>query len=167
MKQSDLVKLVLQLQQRIEVLEEHVLGTLPPSIVPPQRMAPEPEKKRRKKPTPAEDSFELDLTKLADMSTSEIAQICRRMGTPHASRALTRDDLIALMMGEDVIVEDPLARIREGTFDFVEGNKTVLRSIMRCSLHCPTCDHDQVIGCWNTNQETVRNWSRDGRDKSN
>jgi hypothetical protein len=148
---------MLDLLRRVEILEEQVLGTLPSVIEP--VYAKEPEKKpRKKKAPPKEEAFDLDLSKVSDMSTTEIVQICTKMGHAYASRALHREDLISLLVGETIDVEDPLEEHRSKTFEFVRNNKRMLTSVMSCDLHCPTCPHGQVVECWSDNEDKVTLW---------
>ena len=159
MKQSDMLKLLLSLDDRVNRLESIVEGVpektarVEPTI---ERKAP---KKRtqtaKKKPEPKADDFHLDLSKLEDMSNTELVSSCRASGHIHASRAMHRNDLEALLIGEPIEVEDPLVEIRETTYAFVQGNSSILKSVMKCDLHCPTCPHNKVIECWATNHDIV------------
>ena len=158
LRQSDIAQLVVDLIRRVEVLEEHVIGKLPGSVEPPKQAAPEkPAKKPKKKveKAPEEDEFDLDLGKIPLMSNTELVQICNRIGFTSASKSLHRDDLINLLVGEEVNVDDPLEEQRAKTFDFVSNNKKMLTSVLTCDMHCPTCPHHQVVECWSDNKDLV------------
>ncbi|MEC8306399.1 MAG: hypothetical protein VXZ72_00870 [Chlamydiota bacterium] len=158
LRQSDIAQLVVDLIRRVEVLEEHVIGKLPGSVEPPKQAASEkPTKKPKKKveKAPEEDEFDLDLGKIPLMSDTELVQICNRIGFTSASKALHRDDLVNLLVGEEVNVDDPLEEQRTKTFDFVSNNKKMLTSVLTCDMHCPTCPHHQVVECWSDNKDLV------------
>jgi hypothetical protein len=157
MNQSEQTRLTIDLLRRVEILEEVILGTLP-SIIEPVEAEELTTKKVRKKKAPKEDSFDLDLSKIGGMSTTEIAQICNKMGHLYASRAMHREDLISLLVGEAIDVEDPLEEHRSKTFEYVQNNKRMLTSVMSCDLHCPTCPHGQVVECWSDNEDKVTLW---------
>ena len=157
LKESEVVRLVMDLLKRVEILEEQVLGSLPSVLAPPERPEkPEVPKKPAKKKKPAqEEEFDLDLSKLGAMSTTEIAQICNKSGHTYASRALHREDLINLLVGEPISIEDPLEEHRRKTFAFVQDNKQMLTSVLTCDMHCPTCPHRQVVECWTDNKDLI------------
>ena len=159
MKQSDMLKLLLSLDDRVNRLEadwaekhgalkeiERVEPTIERKVT---------KKRPRPKPKPEANDFQLDLSRLEDMSDTELVSACRASGHIHASRAMHRDDLEALLIGEPIEVDDPLAEIRETTYAFVQGNSSILKSVMKCDLYCPACPHDKVIECWATNHDIV------------
>jgi hypothetical protein len=157
LRQSEVVQLLLDIVKRVEVLEEHVIGKLPGSVEPPPKVevkkaAP---KKKKKVEELAEEEFDLDMGKIPLMSNSELAQICSRIGFPYASRSLHRDDLVSLIAGEDIGVDDPLEEQRTRTYGFVNNNKKMLTSVLTCDMHCPTCPHHQVVECWSDNKDLV------------
>ena len=155
LKQSEVTQIVLDLIRRIEILEEHVIGKLPGSVEPPKVEAAAPKKAKKSAPKEVVDEFDLDMSKLPLMSNSELAQICARIGFPNASRSLHRDDLIGLIAGDEIDIEDPLSEQRENTFAFVSNNRKMLTSVLTCDMHCPTCPHHQVIECWSDNKDLV------------
>ena len=110
-----------------------------------------PRRRRKKDP----NDFELDPTRLGEMSESELVHIARKMGHPEASRQLLREDLEGIILGEITEVEDPLADIRERMFAYVEGNRRLMRSLLDCTLHCPTCPHNTVVACYTTNSDKI------------
>ena len=158
MKQSEQTRLMIDLLRRVEILEELTLGTLPSIIEPVEATEPAAKKATKKRAAPKEESFDLDLSKVGGMSTTEIAQICNKMGHLYASRAMHREDLISLLVGEAIDVEDPLEEHRGRTFEYVQNNKRMLTSVMSCDLHCPTCPHSQVVECWSDNEDKVTMW---------
>tara|TARA_B100000131_G_scaffold304437_1_gene329452 strand:+ start:1785 stop:2279 length:495 start_codon:yes stop_codon:yes gene_type:complete len=155
MKTSDMARMILDLQRRLEILEEHVLGTLPEIVEPPTKDDPSPPKSSSKKKEEVIEDFELDLGKLPMMSTTEIVQACILHGHVNASRAMLREDLIDLLMGEPIDVEDPVEDIRNKTYSFVQENELMLRSQMQCDLHCPSCPNNTVVQCWTANHDLV------------
>lgn len=156
MKQSDMLKLLLSLDDRVNKIESIVEGVpekairIEPTV---EKRAPKKRTRAKKNPEPAD--FQLDLNKLEDMSDTELVSACRASGHTHASRAMHRDDIEALLIGEPIEVEDPLAEIRETTYAFVQGNSSILKSVMKCDLYCPACPHNKVIECWATNHDIV------------
>jgi len=159
MQQSEQTRLMIDLLRRVEILEEQVLGTLPSIIEPVEAKEADVKKVNKKKPAPPkEELFDLDLSKISSMSTTEISQICNKMGHLYTSRAMHREDLISLLVGEAIDVEDPLEEHRSKTFEYVQNNKRMLTSVMSCDLHCPTCPHNQVVECWSDNEDKVTLW---------
>ena len=162
LKESEVVRLLMDVLRRVEILEEQVIGSLPSALdLPETPEKPAPKKKKSKtvqahlKEVREGEEFDLDLSKLGAMSTTEIAQICNKMGHTHASRALHREDLITLLVGEDINIEDPLEEHRRKTFEFVQNNQQMLTSVLSCDMHCPTCPHRQVVECWTDNKDLV------------
>jgi len=97
---------------------------------------------------------ELDPTRLGECSDSELVAICRKLGFLTASRAMHRDDLISLARMEIEAPPDLLHEIRLKTHKKVRG-KQLLRTVMNCDLHCPTCPHDKVVQCYAINHDRV------------
>lgn len=162
LRHDDLVRLVLELKARVERLEASVgrAGNLlpyePPTFptIEPIQTEEQPRnavKKQKNEPAPV-----LDETRLYDMSHTELVQACAALGIENAGRHVERDALIALILGEmqgEII--DPLEAVRRKTFSFVNGNKSLMISKMRCSLHCPTCPHHKVVECYAANHDIV------------
>ena len=144
MKHSDLLKLVISLEERITALEEEqeLAQTRTPNF---KEMA-----KRRKQKEP-----DIDLTKLDEMSDSELVAAALLVGHEHASRAIVREDLIALILGEVDEIEDVLQPIREKTYNFVKGNRSVMKSLVDCDMYCPACPHHKVVDCYTDNHDIV------------
>lgn len=158
MKETDLVRTLLDLRTRLERIEASVgrAGLLTP-YEPPVFPVAEPQiKSADKMKKKAEPPQTIDETQLTKMSHSELVQAAVLFGFPHASRQVSRDDLIDIILGvtqhEPV---DPLAEIRSKTYAFVQGNRRLMISKMRCSLHCPTCPHHLVMGCYTANHDIV------------
>lgn len=158
MKQADLVKTLALHEARLQRLEAAVgqAGVLPPyqsPELPELEKPPEPEVRNVKKKA---EPFTLDVTKLDAMSHTELVQVCRTLGFEHASRQLLREDLVGLILGEvEGEVIDPLSGVREKTHAFIEGNRSLMASLMRCDLNCPTCPHDIVVECYAVNHQKV------------
>ena len=157
MTQKDVLLAVLDLRMREERLEASAgrAGTLLPyeaPVFPVVEQTPPPEKMKSKHETEPL----LDETRLYDMSTTELVQVCQHLGFAHAARHVDRDTLIGLVLGEvQGDIADPLDTVRRKTFVFVEGNKRLMVSKMRCSLHCPTCPHHKVVECYSANHDIV------------
>lgn len=114
--------------------------------------------KRKKSESPLDR--ELDLSRLDEMSDTELVQVARLLGFENASRAYHRDDLVAMVLGEVVTpeeVEDPLQEIREKIHNYVRGNRRIMVSMLMCDLHCPPCPHDKVVECYATNMDIIDN----------
>ena len=107
--------------------------------------------RRRKKKEP----FDLDLTRLEEASDTELVQIANYLGYDNASRQLHRDDLIDLILGEEINVEDPLQKIRDRTYAYVTAHRrSISASAMNCDFYCPACPHNKVVECY-TSLKTV------------
>jgi len=120
----------------------------------------EPTKKRRKrrKRKLKKGEYPIDPTRLDECSDSELVEIAQYMGFENVSRAMMRDDIISLILGDED--EEPgmdlLAGIRRKIFAYVEGNRSMMPvAQMRCDLHCPTCPHQMVVDCYTVNQDLV------------
>lgn len=163
MRHDDLVRVMIDLKTRVERLEASVgkAGNLlpyePPAfptvdpVYTEEEQPRNPVKKQKQEPAPV-----LDETRLHDMSDTELAQACTLLGIENAGRHVEREALIALILGEmqgEII--DPLAAARRKTYSFVNGNKSLMISKMRCSLHCPTCPHHKVVECYAANHDIV------------
>jgi hypothetical protein len=97
---------------------------------------------------------EVDPTRLEECSDTELVHLCRMIGYRTASRAMHRDDLIALARMEILPTPDPLEIIRRKTYKKVQG-RALLRTVMNCDLECLACPHDQVVQCYAINHGTV------------
>lgn len=156
---KELLSIILELRHRVDRLEQSCgrAGLLDayqpppiPTVDPEPVPAPMPTKKKADVPPP------LDETKLWTMSHSEVVQAAHTVGFAHASRAIAKNVLIGLILGElQGEPADPLALIRERTFGFVRGNRSLMVSKMRCSLNCPTCPHHRVVECYTANHDIV------------
>lgn len=158
MKQSDLIKLILEHDDRLSRIEELLLGEARASLTLPEpkkaTQAPEPKtKKPRKKKAPA--PIEVDFGKVYEMSDSELVIICKDMGNKGASRQMLREDLLAYVLGDSIQMDDPLSDIREKTFAYIRGNATMVKSVQKCSLDCPTCPSNTVVECWSVNSDLI------------
>ena len=98
--------------------------------------------------------FKLDLSRLNECNLTELIQIARHAGYPDVSRQMPREEIEALLWGDEVHVEDPLMEVREQTFNYLQGNSVML-SGLTCSTHCPTCPHDRVVDCYSRNHDIV------------
>jgi hypothetical protein len=103
---------------------------------------------------PKNTGWVLDVLALDQANHTELVQIARELGHPHANRQVPQEDLIDLILGADFPVEDPLAEIREKIYAHVTGNSIML-SGLDCSVHCPTCPHDRVVACFAENSDLV------------
>ena len=109
-----------------------------------------PRKTRRKK----KDVWDLDLTRLAECNQTELIQAARRAGYPHVSRQMDASDIEALLLGDEIAVEDPLAQVRQYLHDYLTGNSVML-SGLNCSTECLKCPHDRVVDCYARNHDLV------------
>lgn len=164
MTKTEELRLLLELRGRIERLEA-VLGArgeLPPMRpihveVPPDLRRAEEIELPKVKERPMQ-TYEVDPTLIGYMSHSEIVQVCRDAGYPNASKQIPQEDLVSLLFGEsDCVPEDPLEEVRRRTYNFVNGNKRMLISTMRCDLNCPACPHNRVVECYTENHDIVDN----------
>jgi hypothetical protein len=105
-------------------------------------------KKSKKSP------YALDLSRLDECSTTELVQIARRIGYEHVSPQMERSDLIDLIWGDDIPVDDPLSRQRQWLLDYIQGNAVML-SGLTCSMECLSCPHDRVVACYAANFDLV------------
>ena len=111
-------------------------------------------KKRRRKKT----DIIIDPTALHECSESELVAITHELGFEDTSRAMTRDDLIEVILGQSD--EEPgvdiLGSVRSKIYAYVKGNRSMISAAeMRCDLHCPTCPHHRVVECYTVNQDLV------------
>lgn len=107
--------------------------------------------RRRKRKT----DHVIDVTRLCDLSETELVAVAHLAGYKTASRQMLRDDLIALILGEADEPMDCLSGPRELTYAYVKANEAIMASMMPCDLHCPTCPHHQVVECYTTNRDLV------------
>ena len=109
------------------------------------------------KEKPKED-LRIDPTRFHELSESELVAIARHLGHTEGPRALHRDDVIALLLGEsDVDSSDPLTEVRNRMYAFVEDNRTVTvsRAYSRCDLDCPRCHHSITVDCFVSNRDLI------------
>ncbi len=151
MKQSDLAKLVLSLNERVGKLEARTtaLENNMPTPAPPTKKAP----RTRKKKGPVTPT--IDVTKLDEMSHSELVSACRLLGHADVSRQIPPEDLQDLILGEPITVLDPLLEARRVIHEFVSGNTALMHSSLKCDLKCLSCPHDQVMECFADNADLV------------
>lgn len=159
MKETDLVRTLLDLRVRLERIEASVgrAGLLapyePPAFPVVELQTKNADTKMKKKAEPPQT---MDETRLTEMSHSELVQAAVLIGFVHASRQVSREGLIDLILGAaQHEPADPLAEIRVKTYAFVQGNRRLMISKMRCSLHCPTCPHHKVVECYTANHDIV------------
>ena len=156
---KDLLRTILELRHRVDRLEQScgragILDAYQPPSIPTVDPEPEPQPMTTKKKADAPPP--LDETRLWEMSHSEVVQVAQMVGFEHASRAISKDELIGLILGDlQGVVDDPLDVVRSRTFAFVRGNRRLMVSKMRCSLHCPTCPHHRVVECYSANHDIV------------
>lgn len=99
---------------------------------------------------------DVDISKVDEMSESELVEYARLVGFEEASRQLPREELIDLILGtRETVPEDPVQAIRERTFRYVQANKSLMASQMPCDLHCPTCPQRIVVACYADNSDLV------------
>lgn len=113
---------------------------------------------RRRRRRSRKTDINFDPTRLEECSESELVAIAQYMGFEHVSRAMVREDIIELILGqsEEEPGVDLLADIREKIYTYVEGNRSMMPvSQMRCDLNCPLCPHQQVVDCYTVNQDLV------------
>ena len=104
------------------------------------------------------DTYYIDPTRLDECGESELVAISHLLGFENTSRAMTRDDLIELILGEaeEELGVDILSDVRTTIHAYVNGNRSLISPVeMRCDLHCPTCPHQRVVECYTVNQDLV------------
>ena len=91
------------------------------------------------------------------MSKTELAQIAVEKGHRGASRAVHRDELIDVVLGNSSVdIEDPLESVRETIDYFITKVQPSLRQTLRCSCDCKNvCPAGQVIDCWTSNKQKI------------
>jgi hypothetical protein len=152
MSREYLEKLLLDLDSRMSRVENTLYGTDPEAM--PSMVAPdEPVKKVKKSRKTKQAVF--DLGRIDDMSHTELVQACRDLGHAEASRQLLREDLIEILVGGEMAVEDPLESVRREIHSFVQGNKTLLEAPLKCDRNCPVCPHDMVVECYTDNNDKI------------
>lgn len=102
----------------------------------------------------ARDEEEVDVTRLSELSHTELVLISQRAGYRDASRQLPREDLIDLILGALDAPEDVLAPYRKAIHTFVTQNE-IMVSGMPCDLDCPNCTHHWVVECFADNRDLV------------
>lgn len=107
-------------------------------------------RKRRK----TKDENDIDVTRLTEVSDTELVTIANQMGYETVSRQLPRDDIIDIILGSVEPPQDPLLPIREGTHNFVQKNEVMVASLP-CDLDCPNCTHHWVVECFTDNRDLV------------
>lgn len=116
-----------------------------------EKASPKP-KKPKKSSEPV-----VDLSKINDMSESELVEIAHLMGIAAASRQLPREELVDLILGmRETPLEDPIAGIRERTHRYVQTNR-VMVSQLPCDLDCPKCPVREVVACYAVNNDLFDN----------
>lgn len=114
----------------------------------PQKMR-KPRKRRKTK-----DEREIDVTRLAEVSDTELVLIAQRMGYETVSRQMPSEDIIDIILGAINSPEDVLTPVRETIYAFVKAN-AIMVSTMPCDLNCPACPHHMVVECYSTNRDLV------------
>lgn len=112
---------------------------------------------RRKKPRKhrkTKDERDVDVTRLHELSETELVLIAQRAGYETASRQTPRDELIDLILGSTEPPEDALGPIREKIHRFVQSID-IMASTMPCDLDCPNCTHHWVVECYTDNRDLV------------
>jgi hypothetical protein len=92
-----------------------------------------------------------------EMSVSELVSACAEMLGIEASRALSREELIDILISEDPQhPPDPLDEVRGKIEAYVDRNREfMLICTLDCDLVCRSCPHPTVIACWTTNKEEI------------
>ena len=115
-----------------------------------------PTKKQRNSKIAKETDLCIDPTKFHELSESELVTIARYLGHLSVTRAIHRDDIIALLLGEsDMEPTDPLTEVRDKMYAFVEENRTVCKVTLRCDLDCPRCPHQITVDCFVSNRDII------------
>lgn len=110
-------------------------------------------KPRKKVGAEVED---IDISKIEEMSESELVELAHAVGYETATRQLLREELIDLILGgRQTIPEDPVQSIRERTWAYVEKNTRIMRSQMPCDLDCLNCPSRTVLVCYTVNHDYV------------
>lgn len=116
----------------------------------------EPEKVVRGKKKEPRD-LEIDMSRVGEMSESELVEVAHALGFETASRLLPRDELIDLVSfrRESPVPEDQVQKIRERTYQYVDGNRRIMPSGLPCDLDCPNCPSRRVVECYAVNSDLV------------
>jgi hypothetical protein len=107
-------------------------------------------RKRRK----TKDENEIDVTRLDELSETELVAIAHQMGFETVSRQIPAEDIIDIILGGVDSPQDPLLPVREGIHDFVQKNEIMVASLP-CDLDCPNCTHHWVVECFTDNRDLV------------
>ena len=113
MNTKDLLKLVLDLSNRLESVERK-LGM--------ERLGSRPTKAKKRDPRPVQDEvtppkyeeedveeYDLDVNRVPLMSNTELVQVCRAMGAKDATRQLPREELLTAILEDKIpTILDPL-----------------------------------------------------------
>ena len=100
------------------------------------------------------NTWTLDLARLDELNHTELVQVARKIGYTEATRQVPKEDLIDMIFGDELDIEDPVDEIRDVIHTYIQGNQ-VLLSTLHCTTHCPTCPHERVINCFASNSDLV------------
>lgn len=117
------------------------------------RVAPSRLKQPRKR-RQTKDERDIDVTRLHEVSHTELVSIAQRAGYDTVSRQLPPDDLIDIILGAAEPPQDALAPVRERIHQFVQAERVMVSS-MPCDLDCPNCPHHWVVECYTDNRDLV------------
>ncbi len=93
----------------------------------------------------------IDLSEVDRANHSELVALCAALGDVHVSRADPPEELLQRILYRQPPKEDPLAHQREKSYSFVRSSQ-LLKTVLTCDAHCPTCPATQVVICWAQNK---------------
>jgi len=98
--------------------------------------------------------YEFDITRMEEMSHSELVEAAHLCGFKNVGRGTPADDLRSLLLGDTPPPPDQLILKRLRSAKFVTG-QSLLRTVMNCDLRCLVCPHNKVIECYSMNFDVI------------
>lgn len=113
------------------------------------------QKQTAKKPKKKQEDA-IDLSRLGEMSESELVAVAHMAGYQNASRRLVAEDLAGLILGEIDPPEDPVQGLRQKLESYFQANRTMIRSsAIDQGIDFSTMSHARVIEYYVVNQDIV------------
>lgn len=114
-----------------------------------------PSKPKKEKVTKENASAKIDISRLEDMSSSELVELAHNMGYEKVSRHLSHAELVDAVLGCQIAGQDPVIEIRQAISNYVKGNTAIMASGVSCDLDCASCKRLRVIDCYTMNHDLL------------